>query len=161
MRSNRAHEASTLGESRRRETSARSIADALKLRISRARRAGLDLSFTRRVRRFGRTMATRSEKFRTLVEKDPANALFRFSLGQALLEEGRAADAIPHLEFCARSNAEWMMARILLGKALLSEGHEAEAQTVVEDALRLAIEQHHETPESELRELLKSIESPP
>lgn len=83
--------------------------------------------------------------------------MFRFSLGQALVDEQRPADAIPHLEFCAARKADWMMARILLGKCLLATGRSAEAKRVLEDALRLAVEQNHETPESELRALLADL----
>jgi cytochrome c-type biogenesis protein CcmH/NrfG len=42
-------------------------------------------------------MAPRSDLFRPLVAQDPANPLFRFSLGQELLKEAAAAEAIEHL----------------------------------------------------------------
>lgn len=103
------------------------------------------------------TSAKRSERFRPLVERQPANEKFRFSLGQALLEEGAAAEAIPHLEFCAAHDAQWMMARILLGQALRAVGRAAEAKHAWTDALRLAVEQHHETPEAELRGWLAEL----
>jgi predicted Zn-dependent protease len=96
-----------------------------------------------------------SERFAALVASQPDNEMFRFSLAQSLLREGKTADAVPHLELCAAKKADWMMPRILLGKALLTLGRTAEARPVLESALQLAIDQHHEDPEHELRALLK------
>lgn len=99
----------------------------------------------------------RSAQFAALVTKQPENELFRFSLAQALLAEQRPADAIEHLAFCAQRKADWMMARILLGKALAGLGRRAEARPWLEAALQLAIEQHHEDPERELRGLIEDL----
>jgi predicted Zn-dependent protease len=100
------------------------------------------------------TMPSRSEHFRALVTRQPDNELFRFSLAQALASEGRAAEAVAHYEFCVAKNSDWMMPRILLGKLLLQLGRRSDARGMIEDALRLAVEQHHEDPERELRGLL-------
>lgn len=100
---------------------------------------------------------SRSEIFRRHVAADPANPLFRFSLGQALLIEGAAAEAIEHLRLAAASKADWMMPRILLGKSLHAVGDQAEAKAIFADALALAVAQGHEEPESELRVLLATL----
>ena len=99
-------------------------------------------------------MASRVEQFRTLAAGQPENALFRFSLAQALAADGRASEAIPHFEFCVASKADWMMPRILLGKILLQLGQREKALPVLNDALQLAVEQQHDEPERELRALL-------
>jgi predicted Zn-dependent protease len=99
-------------------------------------------------------MPTRLEQFRNLVAQQPENELFRFSLAQALAEERQFEEARPHYEFCARKKPDWMMAHIGLAKALLQLSRRAEARPVLETALHLAIEQHHEDPERELRALL-------
>lgn len=99
----------------------------------------------------------RSARFQTLVDQQPENELFRFSLAQALIEEGRPADAIPHLQRCAAKKADWMVPRILLGKALLATGRRDDARRLLEEALRLAIEQQHEDPEAEVRALLAEL----
>jgi predicted Zn-dependent protease len=99
----------------------------------------------------------RSARFQVLADRQPDNELFRFSLGQSLVEEGRAGDAVPHLQFCAARRADWMMARILLGKALLASGRIADARPVLQEALALAVAQQHETPEAELRALLADL----
>jgi Flp pilus assembly protein TadD len=100
---------------------------------------------------------SRSELFRRHVTADPANPLFRFSLGQALWTEGDAAGAIEHLRLAADSKADWMMPRILLGKSLLAVGEKTEARTVFADALALAVAQGHEEPEEELRAVLATL----
>lgn len=99
-----------------------------------------------------------SEIFAAKVNSDPNNSLFRFSYGQALLNEGRAGDAIEHLEFCAKSRHDWMLARILLGKALIAIGETEAAKPILQEALQLAITQHHEDPEHEVRALLADLE---
>ena len=103
------------------------------------------------------TMPSRTEQFRALVERQPENEMFRFSLAQALAAEGRREEAVPHYEFCVAKKRDWMMARILLGKLLLQLGRRAEAKPLLEQALQLAIEQHHEDPERELRALLADV----
>ena len=102
-------------------------------------------------------MPGRTEQFQALVTREPNNELFRFSLAQALVAEGRGGDAVPHFEFCVAKKRDWMMARILLGKLLLQLGRREQAKPLLEDALRLAVEQHHEDPERELRALLAEL----
>lgn len=102
-------------------------------------------------------MSSRTAQFQSLVEKQPDNELFRFSLAQALLAEGRGAEAIPHFEMCVAKKADWMMPRILLGKLFLSLNRRDEARPLLEQALALAIDQHHEDPERELRALLADL----
>jgi len=99
----------------------------------------------------------RSRQFAALVEQQPENELFRFSLAQALLAEARPADAIEHLQRCTAKKADWMMPRILLGKTLLGLGRRAEARVCLEEALALAVAQDHEDPERELRALLADL----
>lgn len=99
----------------------------------------------------------RSEQFAALVARQPDNEMFRFSLAQALLDEHKPAEAVPHLEFCAARKADWMVARIRLGQALLRLGRPSEARPWLEAALQLAIDQQHEDPERELRALLTEI----
>ena len=100
---------------------------------------------------------SRSAHFAVLVAKQPDNELFRFSLAQALLNEGRPAEAVEHLALCAQKKPDWMMPRILLGKTLLGLDRRTEARPWLEEALKLAVEQNHEDPERELRALLAEM----
>ena len=56
-------------------------------------------------------MSSRVAQFHSLVERQPDNELFRFSLAQALVAENRGVEAIPHYEFCVAKKADWMMPR--------------------------------------------------
>ena len=99
----------------------------------------------------------KTERFKTLVSKNPDNELFRFSLAQALIEEERHEEALDHLDFCIDKKDDWMMAEILKGKSLLALARPTDAKPILEHALHLAIEQHHEAPEAELRSLLEPL----
>jgi len=102
------------------------------------------------------TPNSRVEQFQRLASAQPDNELFRFSLAQALLAEGRGAEARPHFEYCIAKKSDWMMPRIILGKWLLQNGAPTEARPLLERALELAIEQNHEDPALELRSLLET-----
>lgn len=99
----------------------------------------------------------RIAQFTALVAQQPANALFRFSLAQALDAADRRTEAAEHYRLCCASRADWMMPRILLGKLLLRSGDHAAARPVLEDALQLALDQNHEDPAAELRALLATL----
>jgi predicted Zn-dependent protease len=100
---------------------------------------------------------SRVEQFAALVARQPDNELFRFSLAQALVADGRGAEAVTHYEQCVAKKADWMMPRILLGKLYLHLGRRAEAKPLLEAALHLAVDQQHEDPERELRALLGDL----
>jgi predicted Zn-dependent protease len=100
------------------------------------------------------TPVRRSDTFAALVAKQPDNELFRFSLAQALEAELRFTDAVEHYAYCVKKKAEWMMPRILLGKLYLQLGRKTEARVMLQEALKLAVDQEHEDPEKELRALL-------
>jgi len=102
-------------------------------------------------------MIPRSETFRALVESDPSNPLFRFSLGQALIQESNFPAAVEHLQKAAEGKVDWMMPRILLGKTYLHLAQKNLAQIAFQEALKLAVAQGHEEPEAELRQLLSTL----
>ena len=97
-------------------------------------------------------------RFADLVARQPDNAMFRFSLAQALLRENRREEALPQLQACADQKADWMVVRILLGQSLVKLGRRAEARPWLEAALALAVEQSHEDPERELRAQLAELD---
>jgi len=101
--------------------------------------------------------ATKITRFSELLAKNPDNALFRFSLAQALDQAGQSDAALPHYQHCAAGKADWMMPRILLGKLHQKLGNVAAARAVFAEALTLAIDQNHEDPEAELRTLLAAL----
>ena len=102
-------------------------------------------------------MPSRTENFAALVARQPDNELFRFSLAQALSSDGRGAEAVVHFEYCVVKKSDWMMPNILLGKLFVELGRRKEARDLFLAALKLAVEQHHEDPERELRALLADL----
>jgi predicted Zn-dependent protease len=102
-------------------------------------------------------MNPRVAQFQAMVERQPNNELFRFSLAQALVADNQPGEAIPQYEYCVAKKSDWMMPRILLGKVLIAESRRAEAKPVLEQALELAVAQNHEEPERELRALLAEL----
>jgi Flp pilus assembly protein TadD len=99
----------------------------------------------------------KSDIFLPKVAAKPDNMLFRFSLGQALYDEGSTEAAIPHLQRCTYSREDWMLPRILLGKSLLQLGQADRAKLILEHALQLAVSQHHDEPAEELRSILEDL----
>jgi Flp pilus assembly protein TadD len=99
----------------------------------------------------------RSASFRDRVAAQPDNLLFRFSLGQALFQEGHAAEALEHLEKCAAGRADWLMPRLLLGQACLQLNRRDDARRWLVEALDLAIAQNHDDPAAECRHLLSEL----
>ena len=98
-----------------------------------------------------------SDRFATLVQSNPENAMFRFSYGEALFAENKFEDCIEHLRFCVADKNDWMLPHILLGKALIAINQKKEAIHYLERALNLAKEQKHEDPEAEVQALLAEL----
>ena len=61
-------------------------------------------------------MSERSSLFRKKLEEHPHNSLFRFSLAQALFEEGSLTESMNELQSCLKERPDWMIASLLLGK---------------------------------------------
>lgn len=99
----------------------------------------------------------KSEKYKNLLKANPENELFRFSFGQALMDEGNPIEAISLFEKCLKKKPDWMVASILKAKCLIAIDQKDEAKSELHRALRLAIEQEHEAPEAEIRKLLETL----
>jgi thioredoxin-like negative regulator of GroEL len=99
-------------------------------------------------------MSLRSSFFRTKLEANPGNDLFRFSLSQALFEEENLAECMEGLQSCLERRPDWMIAALLLGKAKIKAGNLEEARRILEATIKMAQDQDHEGPEEEARTLL-------
>jgi len=102
-------------------------------------------------------MTDRIATARELYEKFPGNDLSRFNLAQAYCDAGDFAGALEHLQALAGKKRDWMVVQILLGKALIALHRTTEAKSVLENALQLAVAQHHDSPREELEELLRTL----
>lgn len=92
-----------------------------------------------------------------VVAQFPQNELARFSLGKALFDAGDFPRAKEHLVVALAKKPDWMVVQILIGKCDLALGDKSAAKTAFENALRLAIEQHHEGPQAEMEQALADL----
>jgi predicted Zn-dependent protease len=92
-----------------------------------------------------------------LLAKFPTSELAQFTLAQAYFDERQHEKAAEMFRELVAGKPDWMVAHILLGKSLVELGKKSEARPILERALALAREQHHEGPEAELVELLKTL----
>lgn len=99
----------------------------------------------------------RIARFEAKVIENPDNELHRFSLGKALFDAGRFTEAQRHLEAALGKRKDWMVVVMLLAQCALRRDDRAAARSLYEQALQLAIDQHHESPEAEIRAALESL----
>ena len=92
-----------------------------------------------------------------MVEQFPQNELARFSLGKALYDAQQFAAAKEHFTIALAKKPDWMVVQILIGKCDLALGHKVSAKTAFQNALQLAITQHHEGPQMEMEQALAEL----
>jgi Flp pilus assembly protein TadD len=96
-------------------------------------------------------------RYEKMVEQFPQNELARFSLGKALFDEGAFDRALTHFRLALQRKPDWMVVQILIGKSELALGNKAGAKAAFENALQLAIAQHHEGPQMEMEQALADL----
>jgi hypothetical protein len=97
------------------------------------------------------------DKFSQMVAKHPESELARFSLGSALFEAGRFADAEPHFAKALAVKNDWVMAYIFRARCLIRLGRAAEAKPLLATARDHSIAQHHQNPVDEIDEILADL----
>lgn len=93
-----------------------------------------------------------------MVTEDPDNELAWFSLGQALFEAHRFADAEPAFARAAALQPDLMMAHLRRAECLVSLQRYADARPSAETARALAIAQHHVGPRGDAEDLIEDID---
>ena len=97
------------------------------------------------------------QRYEKMVAQFPQNELARFSLGKALFDAGDFGRAKEHLQAALERKPDWMVVQILIGKCDLALGNKSGARAAFENALKLAIEQHHEGPQLEMEQALAEL----
>jgi uncharacterized protein HemY len=92
-----------------------------------------------------------------MVDQFPQNELARFSLGKALYDTQQFVAAKEHFAVALAKKPDWMVVQILIGKCDLALGDKAAAKTAFQNALQLAIAQHHEGPQAEMEQMLADL----
>ena len=101
--------------------------------------------------------AARIEQFRNMAEADPENELGHFSLGRALLDAGKPAEAVESLDRALAINANLGKAYQLKGKALLDLGRKPEAIETLKKGAVVAAERGELMPKNEMLATLKTL----
>jgi Flp pilus assembly protein TadD len=97
-------------------------------------------------------------KYEGLLKSRPEDELLHFSLGKALYDAGRMAEAEVNLRVALGLKPDWMVVTMLLAKIALERDDETEARLLYQKALTLAIDQQHEGPEEEIRAALAKLD---
>lgn len=104
-------------------------------------------------------MDERIARFQQQLDRKPDNELARFSLGKALFDAGRSAEAREHFSVALARKPDWMVVQILLARCDLALGDSAAARAGLERARQLALKQNHQGPREEVEQLLQDLGS--
>jgi Flp pilus assembly protein TadD len=96
-------------------------------------------------------------KYEGLLQARPDDELLHFSLGKALYDAGRIAEAETHLRAALAAKPDWMVVTMLLAKIALQRNDQEAARALYEKGLELAIAQDHEGPQEEIRAALAKL----
>ena len=99
----------------------------------------------------------RIAQFRNMAEADPDNEMAHFSLGNALLQAGRAAEAAQSFERCVEINPEMSKAWQLAGDAMIRAGWTDRAVETLNRGFEVAASKGDLMPKNAIADLLKDI----
>lgn len=98
------------------------------------------------------------EGLEQLLAKGVDNALLRFGLGKAYLDQGDYARAAEHLQRCVAFDPQYSAAWKLLGKAFAAQAEHANARQAWERGLAAAREHGDKQAEKEITVFLKRLD---
>lgn len=104
--------------------------------------------------------AERIEQFRNMAEADPTNEMAHFSLGNALLQAGRAAEAATAFKRCLELQPEMSKAYQLAGQSLVQAGRRDEAVGLLATGYGVAARRGDLMPRNAMAEQLKQLGAP-
>lgn len=99
----------------------------------------------------------RIQQFEKMASADPDNDMAHFSLGNAYLQAGRAAEAAKSLERCVEINPDMSKAYQLGGKAMIEAGWADKAVAFLEKGFSVAGAKGDRMPQTAIADLLRSI----
>ncbi len=101
--------------------------------------------------------ADRIAQFEKMAREDPTNDMAHFSLGNAYLQSGRAAEAAKALENCIAVNPQMSKAYQLAGQAMIEAGWADKAVAMLNKGYEVATSKGDRMPQQAIGDLLKSI----
>ncbi|MFO0828777.1 MAG: Fe(2+)-trafficking protein [Phycisphaerales bacterium] len=102
-------------------------------------------------------LSARIAQFEKMASADPDNDMAHFSLGNAYLQAGRAAEAARSFERCVEVNAEMSKAFQLGGKAMIEAGWTDKAVAFLERGFTVAASKGDRMPQQAIADLLRTI----
>ena len=103
------------------------------------------------------TTTDRISQFEKMAREDPTNDMAHFSLGNAYLQAGRAAEAAKSLENAIAINPGMSKAYQLTGKAMIDAGWADKAVAILNKGYGVAASKGDRMPQQAMAELLRSI----
>ena len=105
-------------------------------------------------------LETRISQFQTLIESDPDNDMAHFSLGNALLQAERKAEAAASFVRCTEINPGMTKGYELAGRALIDAGESDQAREVLTKGYVEAVTRGDMLPKNAIEGMLKEIDAP-
>ena len=102
-------------------------------------------------------LSQRIAQFEKMAGDDPDNDMAHFSLGNAYLQAGRAAEAAGSFERCIALNAEMSKAYQLAGQAMIAAGWSDKAVATLNQGYEIAAKKGDRMPQQAMADLLRSI----
>ncbi|MDP3919549.1 MAG: tetratricopeptide repeat protein [Candidatus Omnitrophota bacterium] len=102
--------------------------------------------------------AERIERFKQVIEIDPADVLGYYSLGTAYFESGKKREAMDTFEKAIEVDAKHTSSYLGLGMALEAFGDKAKARKIYERGIQVATENGDMMPQKKMEALLKRME---
>lgn len=99
----------------------------------------------------------RIERFKNMADADPQNELGHFSLGRALMDAGRHAEAIDPLKRALSINPNLSKAYQMIGQCQVQLGRPNEAVATMTEGVKIADARGDVLPRNEMVELLKGL----
>lgn len=107
------------------------------------------------------TTTDRIAQFEKMAREDATNDMAHFSLGNAYLQVGRAAEAAQSFENCIAINPGMSKAYQLAGQAMIEAGWADKAVAVLNNGYEVAASKGDRMPQQAIAELLRSIGKEP
>jgi len=101
----------------------------------------------------------RAEIFSQVLELDPDDAVGNFGLGELLVEEGRFAEAVDHLERALAADPRYSAALLGLGRAHEGAGDHAAATRVYREGIEVAAARGDLATANKMQERLAALDS--
>lgn len=98
------------------------------------------------------------DNFKKMLEAGQDNALLRYSLGNAYLNAGAAADAVAHLQRAVEQDPNYSAAWKLLGKALAENGAADAAMQAYRQGIEVAERRGDKQAAKEMQVFLRRLE---